>query len=70
MTTLQLVFTTANGTPLFHNGTCFMVIESDHVTEIITAIRKDIASSNLEDKINAMFLLAKIEREGIIILLY
>ena len=68
MTTLQLAFTTANGTPLFHNGFCFCVIERDHVSEIITAINKDIASSNIEDKINAMFLLAKIKREGILVL--
>lgn len=68
MTTLQLAFTTNNGTPLFHNGFCFCVIEKDHVSEIITAIRKDIASPNLEDKINAMFLLAKIKKEGILVL--
>jgi hypothetical protein len=68
MTTLQLTFTTADGTPLFHNGVCFCVIEKNHVSEIITAIKKDIASVNIADKINAMFLLAKIKREGIIVL--
>lgn len=68
MTNLKLAFTTANGIPLFHNGFCFCVIERDHVSEIITAIRKDIISSNIEDKINAMFLLAKIKKEGIIVL--
>lgn len=68
MTTLQLAFTTAEGTPLFHNGFCFCVIKKNHVSEIITAIRKDIASVNIADKINAMFLLAKIKKEGILVL--
>lgn len=66
--TLQLAFTTNNGTPLFHNGVCFCVIERDHVSEIITAIRTDMASHKIEDKINALFLMSKIKREGIIIL--
>lgn len=65
---LTIAFMTANEIPLFHNGTCFCVIEKDHVSEIITAINKDIASSNIEDKINAMFLLAKIKKEGILVL--
>ena len=68
MTTLQLAFTTAEGTPLFHNGVCFCVIEKNHVSEIITAIKKDIASVNIADKINAMFLLAKIKKEGILVI--
>lgn len=59
---------TVNEIPLFHNGVCFCVIKREHVSEIIDAIRIDMASNKIEDKINAMFLLAKIEREGIIVL--
>lgn len=65
---LQVAFTTANGTSLFHNEFCFCVIEENHISEIINAIRKDIASSNIENKTNAISLLAKIEQEGITIL--
>jgi hypothetical protein len=65
---LTIAFMTANEIPLFHNGICFCVIKREHVSEIITAIKKDIASVNIADKINAMFLLAKIKREGIIVL--
>ena len=68
MTNLQLAFTTAEGTPLFHNGFCFCVIEKNHVAEIISAIKKDLKSLNIADKINAMFLLSKIKKEGILVL--
>jgi hypothetical protein len=68
MTNLKLAFTTSEGTPLFHNGFCFCVIERDHVSEIITAIKTDMTSHNIEDKINALFLMSKIKKEGILVL--
>lgn len=68
MNKLQIAFMTTNEIPLFHNDICFCVIKREHVSEIITAIKKDVASHNIEDKINAMFLWAKIKREGIIVL--